>query len=111
MTHRSILERWSFLLRPLFPAQAAFELEPHLVELRATWPPRRAVAIFIAPIALHDYQQAGTAARTSADENLLEFVKENLRRFTPEHDAEFRIVIASIDFIPLPGLSSAAAMI
>jgi hypothetical protein len=30
-------------------------------------------------------------------------VKENLRRYDAEDDAEFRIVVASIDFVPLQG--------
>jgi hypothetical protein len=110
MTHRSTLERWTTLLRPLFPHHAEFDLQPRLGHLRAKWPPRRAVAIFIAPNALQDYREAEERIRTRADENLLEFVKENLRQFAPEHDAEFRIVVASIDFVPLSNMRGNAAM-
>ena len=100
MTHRPTLERWALLLRPLFPHHAELDLRPPLGQLRAKWPPRGAVAIFIAPNAVEDYREAHTGVRALADRNLVEFVKENLRRFDPERGPEFRIVVASIDFVP-----------
>ena len=36
-----------------------------------------------------------------ADANLFDFVKENLIRFSPPQQSPFRIVVASIDFVPL----------
>jgi hypothetical protein len=101
MTHRSTLERWAALLRPFFPPHAEIDLKPRLGQFHAKWPPRHSVAIFIAPNALRDYRDATEAMRERADENLAEFVKENLRHFDPAHDDEFRIVVASIDFVPL----------
>ena len=101
MTHRPTLERWAALLRPLFPHHAEIDLKPRLGQLHAKWPPRHSVAIFIAPNALQDYREAEETVRARADQNLAEFVKENLRLFKPERDDEFRIVVASIDFVPL----------
>lgn len=101
MTHRPTLERWAALLRPLFPRHAEIDLKPLLGQLRAKWPPRRSVAIFIAPNALQDYREAEEKVRARADQNLAEFVKDNLRLFKSERDDEFRIVVASIDFVPL----------
>ena len=89
------------MVRPLFPSHAEIDLKPRLGQLHAKWPPRHSVAIFIAPNALQDYRQAEEAVRARADENLAEFVKENLRLFNPVRDDEFRIVVASIDFVPL----------
>jgi len=73
-----------------------------LGQLRVKWPPSSAVSIFIAPNAVEDYLEAEERTRTVADRNLIEFVKYNLRRFDPERDVEFRIVVASIDFVPVP---------
>jgi hypothetical protein len=108
MTHRPTLESWATLLRPALPPNAEMDLRPNLGQLRASWPPGSAVIIFIAPNAVKDYREAEGGIRTLADQNLLEFVKENLRRFNPQRDAEFRIVVASIDFVPLPRVSAGA---
>ena len=101
MAHRPTLERWTALLRPLFPAHAETQLRPRLGELRFRWPPRRAVAIFIAPNAISDYRNAPHATQSTADRNLVEFVKANLSLLNEDHRGEFKIVVASIDFVPL----------
>lgn len=101
MSPRPILERWAAMLRPLFPAHAEFDLKPRHVQFEARWPPHRAVAIFISPNAVEHYRNAEAAVRIRADQNLLAFVKENLRRFSPVQDDEFKIVVASVDFVPL----------
>lgn len=101
MTQRTLLERWASMLRPLFPAHAEIELRPTTGRLEARWPPHSAVAIFIAPRALDDYREASFSIRSRADRNLLAFVKDNLRSFSPKQRNEFRIVVASIDFVPL----------
>jgi hypothetical protein len=108
MTHRPTLESWAALLRPALPPDAELDLEPNLGQLRASWPPGCAVIIFIAPNAVSDYREAEEDVRALADQNLLEFVRENLRRFNPQRDAEFRIVVASIDFVPLSRESAGA---
>lgn len=102
MTHRPTLERWAALLRPLFPRHAELDLKPSLGQLRAKWAPRSEVAIFIAPNAVGDYRAAEERIRALADRNLLEFVKANLRGFDQDGAPEFRIVVASIDFVPVP---------
>lgn len=109
MTYRPTLESWATLLRPALPPNAELDLKPNLGQLRASWSPGSAVTIFIAPNAVNDYREAEEGVRALADQNLLEFVKENLRRFNPERDAEFRIVVASIDFVPLPRVSAGAS--
>jgi hypothetical protein len=101
VTEQQTLMWWGALLRPLFPPHA--ELEPHTASglLRFRWPPDRAVAIFIAPIAVKDYLAADNAVRLRSDQNLCAFVTENLALQAPGQQGEFRIVVASIDFVPL----------
>ena len=101
MTDRPILERWAGVLRPLFPAHAEFDLKPRLGQFEVCWPPNRAGEIFIAQNAVENYRDAVPAVRGRADANLFAFVKENLSRFSPPQQAPFRIVVASIDFVPL----------
>src|SRR5476649_108138 len=81
MTHRPTLESWATLLRPALPLNAELALKPNLGQLCASWPPGSAVTIFIAPNAVKDYRKAEDGVRALADQNMLEFVKENLRRF------------------------------
>jgi hypothetical protein len=100
MIHRPTLEHWSTFLRPLFPPHAEVETKPGSGELRFCWPPRFAVALFIAANAVSDYLAAEEDVRLRADRNLLDFVKANLARRGPDQQGEFRIVIASIDFVP-----------
>lgn len=102
MTHRPTLERWGTLLRSLFPQHAELDVKPRLGQLRAKWPRHRAVEIFIAPNAVEDYRVAGDQAKALADDNLIAFVKVNLSTLHPERAEAFRIVVASIDFVPVP---------
>src|SRR4051794_16144654 len=101
MNPQRTLERWATVLQPLFPAQAEHEVQGGLCQLRFTWPPHHSVAIFIAPKAVDDFLGAQDDIRARADESLREFVKDNLSRYAEDHPGEFRIVIASIDFVPL----------
>ena len=101
MTDRPILERWAGVLRPLFPAHAEFDVKPRLGQFEARWPPNSAVEIFIAQNAVENYREAAPTVRERADANLFDFVKENLIRFSPPQQSPFRIVVASIDFVPL----------
>lgn len=101
MAHGPTLERWGALLRPLFPHHAELQVKPAAGELRFTWPPGGAVAIFIAANAVADYRTAQDDVRSAADQNLIEFVRTNLERSTGASGGEFRIVVASIDFVPL----------
>ena len=104
MTHRPILEHWIVLLKPLFPPHAEFDLKPRLGQLRVKWARANAVTIFLSARSLHDYRSASIAARMQSDGNLLEFIRENLRQFTPDTRKAFRIVVASVDFVPLSPL-------
>jgi len=108
MTHRPTLESWAALLRPALPPHAELDLEPNLGQLRASLRPGSAITIFIAPNAVSNYREADDGVRALADQNLLEFVKENLLCFNPGQDAEFRIVVASIDFVPLASVRAGA---
>jgi hypothetical protein len=101
MTHLPTLERWAALLRPLFPPHAELELKPGSSQVRALWPPAHAVEIFIAPNAVSNYRSAQSDVQARADTNLRDFVQENLARLRPGHEGAFRIVVASIDFVPL----------
>lgn len=102
MSHQLALERWAQLLRPVFPVQAALEVRYDLCQLSFSWPLSHVVAIFIAPKAVEDFLSAQDDARARADYNLREFVKDNFRQLKTRHQGEFRIVVASIDFVPLP---------
>jgi hypothetical protein len=95
------LERWASMLQPLFPPQAELTVLGSACQLRFRWPPDHAVAIFIAPRAVDDFLEAQDDRRARADENLREFVKDNLNRRVAGEQGEFRIVVASIDFVPL----------
>jgi hypothetical protein len=59
------------------------------------------VAIFIAPNAVSDYRTATPETQSAADRNLVEFVKANLSLLDEAQRGEFKIVVASIDFVPL----------
>jgi hypothetical protein len=101
MPNLSTYAHWADVVRPLFPPHAEVDVHTNAGQLIYRWPPSHVVSIFIAPNAVESYVGAQDDIRILADRNLFEFVRDNLARLEPGQAHEFRIVVASIDFVPL----------
>ncbi len=105
--------KWADLLGPLFPSDAAVDLEPQLGEISIRWVNRggaadgtaaeRNVAIRIAPNAIKDYRNAQGGQQARADRKLFALVHSCLKRHahaeTPSPGPALDIEVASGDIL------------
>ena len=120
MTDHLMFEGWAGLLRPLFPAQAAFTFKSRRRVICVNWPDQaggqpgsaaHSVVIAFTQMAWKSYRGARAARRSRADMRLVALITAALAQHEAESAGEaeatdLQISVAAVDIFPPPAALS-----